>query len=137
LALETGEDERALEQIADAGGLRTRFMAAMSHELKSPLNSILGFGQLLEGGVDGALTSGQHESVVMIREAAEELLLLLTDILDLARLEAGKLALHRQWTPSVEILTEAIEKARTFVEGQDVHRSEEHTSELQSRENLV
>lgn len=121
LALETGEDERALEQIADAGGLRTRFMAAMSHELKSPLNSILGFGQLLEGGVDGALTSGQHESVVMIREAAEELLLLLTDILDLARLEAGKLALHRQWTPSVEILTEAIEKARTFVEGQDVH----------------
>lgn len=120
LALETGEDARALDQIADARALRTRFMASMSHELKSPLNSIVGFSQLLEGGLEGELTPGQRESVAMIRDAAEELILLLTDILDLARLEAGKLALHREWTPSVEILTEAIKRGRGFVEGQDV-----------------
>lgn len=95
-------------------------MASMSHELKSPLNSIVGFSQLLEGGLEGELTPGQRESVAMIRDAAEELILLLTDILDLARLEAGKLALHREWTPSVEILTEAIKRGRGFVEGQDV-----------------
>jgi signal transduction histidine kinase len=44
----------------------------------------------------------------------------LTDILDLARLEAGKIALHREWTPSVEILTEAMLRARAIVEGRDV-----------------
>lgn len=113
--------ERALERtIADAGAMRARFMAAMSHDLKSPLNSILGFGQVLESEVDGALTPGQRESVDMILDAARQLLLLLTDILDLARLEAGKLTLDRHWTPSVEILTEAIEQARTFVEGRQV-----------------
>lgn len=120
LAVVRGEDARAHDQIADARELRTRFMASMSHELKSPLNSIVGFSQVLEGGLDGELSAGQRESVTMIRAAAEELILLLTDILDLARLEAGKLALHRQWTPSVEILTDAIQRARAFVEGQDV-----------------
>ena len=120
IAVVRGEDARAHDQIADARELRTRFMASMSHELKSPLNSIVGFSQVLEGGLDGELSAGQRESVTMIRAAAEELILLLTDILDLARLEAGKLALHRQWTPSVEILTDAIKRARAFVEGQDV-----------------
>ncbi len=114
-----GEDA-AQDPIAEARELRTRFMASMSHELKSPLNSIVGFSQVLEGGLDGQLSAGQRESVAMIRAAAEELILLLTDILDLARLEAGKLALHRQWTPSVEILTDAIQRARAFVQGQDV-----------------
>jgi signal transduction histidine kinase len=56
----------------------------------------------------------------MIRRSAEELILLLNDILDLARLEAGKLNLSRRWTPSVEILTEAVRHARTIVEGRDV-----------------
>ena len=115
-----GEDAAAQDPIAEARELRTRFMASMSHELKSPLNSIVGFSQVLEGGLDGELSAGQRESVAMIRAAAEELILLLTDILDLARLEAGKLALHRQWTPSVEILTDAIQRARAFVQGQDV-----------------
>lgn len=121
LALEAREDARARDEVADARALRTRFMAAMSHELRSPLNSIVGFSQVLESGIDGELNGEQRESVTMIRAAAEELILLLTDILDLARLEAGKLTLHRQWTPSVEILTEAIERGRAFVEGQDVN----------------
>lgn len=121
LALEAREDARARDQVADARALRTRFMAAMSHELRSPLNSIVGFSQILESGIDGELNTEQRESVTMIRGAAEELILLLTDILDLARLEAGKLTLHREWTPSVEILTEAIERGRAFVEGQDVN----------------
>jgi signal transduction histidine kinase len=120
LALEAEGDARARAQLADARELRTRLMAAMSHELKSPLNSIVGFSQLLEGGLDGTLTPGQRESLAVIRDAAEDLLLLLTDILDLARLEAGKLVLHRTWTPSVEILTEAVTLGRTIVEGQDV-----------------
>ncbi len=121
LAIEASDDARARGQIADARELRTRFMASMSHELRSPLNSIVGFAQVLEQGIDGELSEGARESVEVIRKSAEELILLLTDVLDLARLEAGKLTLARRWTPSVEILTEAVRVARTLVEGRDVN----------------
>ncbi|HEY8428867.1 MAG TPA: HAMP domain-containing sensor histidine kinase [Sandaracinaceae bacterium] len=120
LAFEAREDAAARAQVADAHELRTRLMASMSHELRSPLNSIVGFAQLLEKGLEGPLRPEQSESVTMIRRSAEELILLLTDILDLARLEAGKLKLARQWTPSVEILTEAVRLGRSIVEGRDV-----------------
>ena len=117
---EARSDALARAQIEDARALRTRFMAAMSHELRSPLNSIVGFAQMLERGMEGALTDGQRESVTMVRRSAEELITLLTDILDLARLEAGLLELRRQWTPSVEILTQAVTRAQGLVEGREV-----------------
>ena len=117
---QTAIDGRARDQIASARELRTRFMAAMSHELRSPLNSIVGFSQLLENGLEGELTSGQLESVTMVRRSSEELILLLTDVLDLARIEAGRLRLRRGWTPSVEILTEAVSRGRRIVDGRDV-----------------
>lgn len=120
LSAEAKSDALARAQIEDARALRTRFMAAMSHELRSPLNSIVGFAQMLERGMEGALTDGQRESVTMVRRSAEELITLLTDILDLARLEAGLLELRRQWTPSVEILTQAVTRAQGLVEGREV-----------------
>ncbi len=120
LALEAREDAQARAQIAEARELRTRFMASMGHELRSPLNSIVGFAQLLEGGMEGQLTREQHESVTMIRRSAEDLIHLITDVLDLARLESGRLALRCEWTPSVEILTDAVRQGQGIVEGQDV-----------------
>lgn len=116
----TEQDARARRQIASARELRTRFMASMSHELRSPLNSIVGFAQLLDEEVDGPLSEGQRESVTMIRRSAEELIRLLTDVLDLARLEAGKLRLDRRWVPSVELLTEAVSRGEAIVEGREV-----------------
>lgn len=92
--------------------VRSRFMAAMGHELRSPLNSIIGFAQVLEDGADGPLTPAQQENVSLVRLAAEELLLLLTDILDSSRLEAGRVRLDRKWTASVEILTLTTQRAR-------------------------
>jgi len=94
-------------------GVRARFMAAMGHELRSPLNSISGFAQLLEDGSDGPLNDAQRENVVLVRRAAGELLTLLTDILDTARIEAGRVRLDRQWTAPVEVLTLALERLRT------------------------
>jgi signal transduction histidine kinase len=93
-------------------GVRARFMAAMGHELRSPLNSILGFAQLLEDGSDGPLSEAQRENVVLVRRAAADLLTLLTDILDTARIEAGRVRLDRQWIAPVEVLTLARERFR-------------------------
>jgi len=99
-------------------GVRARFMAAMGHELRSPLNSILGFAQLLEDGSDGPLNEAQRENVVLVRRAAGELLTLLTDILDTARIEAGRVRLERQWVAPVEVLTLALERLRAQFESE-------------------
>ena len=96
------------------------FMASMSHDLRSPLNSILGFSELLESGVAGELTSGQRESVLTVRRSGEELLRLLNDVLDSARFEVGRLPLRPEWTPSVEILTEAVRRGRELIAGTEL-----------------
>lgn len=119
-SMELETEAAALERIAEEQRARSRFMSAMGHELRSPLNSIVGFAQLLEEGADGPLAPGPRESVIMVRRSAQELLRLLTDILDSARLEAGRLQLKRAWTPSVELITESVRLGRNIIEGQSI-----------------
>ncbi len=105
-------EERARESVRQARALKTRFMALMSHDLRSPLNSITGFAEVLADGLDGPLEPGQQESVAAIRSAGEDLARLVTDILDTARLEAGRLPLEKDWHPMVTLLGNAIGEAR-------------------------
>ncbi|MFW6051602.1 MAG: sensor histidine kinase [Myxococcota bacterium] len=102
------DEERARRAIEEVQQLKSRFMAYMSHDLRSPLNSIKGFAEILARETDGPLSPGQRESVDMIRESGDALLRLVNDILDSSKLEAGRLELQRRWIPSVEILTEAV-----------------------------
>ncbi len=93
-------------RIEEASRARTRFFSYMSHELKTPINSVVGFTQLLRNGTYGALTSGQAEAVGRINNNARELIHLITNILDLAKLETGKIGLQ-----AVEVnLRELVEK---------------------------
>jgi PAS domain S-box-containing protein len=73
---------------------KSQFLANMSHELRTPLNAILGFSEVLENGIAGPLQSRQAEYVGLIRQSGEHLLHLINEILDLARIDAGKLDLH-------------------------------------------
>jgi signal transduction histidine kinase len=88
--------------------VKTVFLANMSHDLKSPLNSIIGFSELLLRGIEGDLTESQKQDVRLIHASGEELLNLINNILDSARLEAGKLELHKEWTPSVELVSNVV-----------------------------
>jgi signal transduction histidine kinase len=107
------EDEaKARRSIEEMQRLKSRFMAYVSHDLRSPLNSIKGFAEILARGADGHLNPAQLESVEMIRQSGDDLLRLVNDILDSAKLEAGRLTLQRRWTPAVELLTEAVRQAR-------------------------
>ncbi|MBV9686469.1 MAG: PAS domain S-box protein, partial [Alphaproteobacteria bacterium] len=82
---------------AEAANLaKSQFLANMSHELRTPLNAILGFSEVLENGIGGPLQPRQAEYVGLIRQSGEHLLHLINEILDLARIDAGKLELREE-----------------------------------------
>ncbi len=89
VALYAELDERA-EQLRKASELKTRFLSNMSHEFRTPLNSVLALSRLLLDRIDGDLTPEQERQVGYIRRSAEGLLELVNDMLDLAKVEAGK-----------------------------------------------
>jgi len=90
VALYAELDERA-EQLRQASELKSKFLSNVTHEFRTPLNSILALAALLLDGADGALTSEQERQVVYIRAAANSLTELVNDLLDIAKVEAGKL----------------------------------------------
>jgi signal transduction histidine kinase len=89
VALYAELDERA-EQLRRASELKTRFLSNMSHEFRTPLNSILALSRLLLDRIDGELTPEQERQAGYIRRSAESLLELVNDLLDLAKVEVGK-----------------------------------------------
>lgn len=89
VALYAELDEKA-DHLRRADELKSRFLSNMSHEFRSPLNSILALSGLLMNRSDGDLTGEQEQQVDYIRKAARDLLDLVNDLLDLAKVEAGK-----------------------------------------------
>ena len=90
LALYTELDEKA-DHLRRADELKTRFLSNMSHEFRTPINSILALARLLLDGVDGTLSPEQVKQVTFIRKAADTVAELVNDLLDLAKIEAGKI----------------------------------------------
>ncbi|HEX6066757.1 MAG TPA: histidine kinase dimerization/phospho-acceptor domain-containing protein, partial [Longimicrobiales bacterium] len=88
---ELNERQTELEQ---AIGARSRFYASMSHELRTPINAILGYSSLMLDRIYGDLNEKQVKGVERTNRAAKHLLELVNDILDLSKIEAGKLELH-------------------------------------------
>ena len=81
----------ALEQ---ASALKSQFLANMSHEFRTPLNAILGYTHMLLNGVSGAVTDSQRKSLARIDSNSRHLLALINDILDITRIEAGRMPLN-------------------------------------------
>jgi signal transduction histidine kinase/CheY-like chemotaxis protein len=89
VALYAELDERA-DHLRRADELKSKFLSNMSHEFRTPLNSVLALSRLLLARTDGDLTPEQEKQVQFIRKAAESLTELVNDLLDLAKVEAGK-----------------------------------------------
>jgi signal transduction histidine kinase len=114
--------ERAIEARAATERMRGLFLASMSHDLKAPLNSILGFAGLV---MRGDLTEGQRESVGIIEQRGKELLTLIQIILDSARVEAGELDVTPEWTMVGDVVMAAVLEARELAVGTNVQVSGE------------
>ena len=90
LATRLGETNASLERASQA---KSRFLANVSHELRTPMTSILGFTDAVLAGVDGPLNPDQETSLRWVQRGGQDLLGLINEILDLSKIEAGKLTL--------------------------------------------
>ena len=93
-ALDAAREARIAAEEANA--LKTRFIANMSHELRTPLNAIINFAYILKSGVRGPVTEAQIDYLDRVYASGEHLLGLINDILDLAKIEAGRMELYRE-----------------------------------------
>ncbi|HEX3881687.1 MAG TPA: ATP-binding protein [Stellaceae bacterium] len=99
---------RAAKSAAEAANLaKSQFLANMSHELRTPLNAILGFSEMLKHGLAGPLQPQQQEYSGLIHQSGEHLLNVINEILDLARVDAGKLELHEEQDVDPQIVIDS------------------------------
>ncbi|MFP3853850.1 MAG: ATP-binding protein [Anaerolineales bacterium] len=96
--------QQALEEMREADHLKSQFLANMSHELRTPLNSIIGFSKVILKGIDGPITDTQREDLNAIYNAGQHLLGLISDMLDISRIEAGKLDLSFEQVDVKEVI---------------------------------
>lgn len=96
LALYAELDTQA-EQLRQASDLKSRFLSYMSHEFRTPLGSILSINSLLADELDGPLSPEQHKQVAFVSTAARELSDMVDDLLDLAKIEAGRISISAAW----------------------------------------
>ncbi|MNQ77421.1 Autoinducer 2 sensor kinase/phosphatase LuxQ [compost metagenome] len=96
LALYAELDTQA-EQLRQASDLKSRFLSYMSHEFRTPLGSILSIASLLTDELDGPLSPEQHKQVAFVSGSARELSDMVDDLLDLAKIEAGRITISPAW----------------------------------------
>jgi PAS domain S-box-containing protein len=112
------QNERLLwqsEELGKANKLKSDFLASMSHELRTPLNAVIGYSALLIDGIAGGLHDSQRDYVNRSRAAAQHLLSLINDILDLAKIEAGKMPLNVEPVSLVELIKEVAQQVEPMV----------------------
>jgi signal transduction histidine kinase len=85
------------EELRQASDLKSRFLSYMSHEFRTPLGSILSINSLLADELDGPLSPEQHKQVAFVSTAARELSDMVDDLLDLAKIEAGRISISPAW----------------------------------------
>ncbi|WP_332859454.1 hybrid sensor histidine kinase/response regulator [Janthinobacterium svalbardensis] len=116
--LETINREIALKnlELAEASRMKSAFIANMSHELRTPLNAIIGFTGALLMKLPGPLTSDQDKQLNTIRASARHLLSLINDILDVAKIEAGKLTLSIEPVHCQDLMAEVADTLRPLAQ---------------------
>ncbi len=115
------ELESRNREVERASRLKSEFVARMSHELRTPMNAIIGFSDLLSEESEGALNETQQSFVHHIQRGASHLLELINDVLDLSKIEAGRIELQLQDFRPAEALVEVLSVIRPLAEAKRLH----------------
>jgi len=111
------ELEEANLKLAESMAAKDRFLATMSHELRTPLNAIIGFCGTLLMRLPGPITADQERQLGIIQGSARHLLSLINDLLNLARIQSGKVTLIPEAVAADDVVGEVIEALRPMAEG--------------------
>lgn len=103
------------EQLRQASAYKSEFLANMSHELRTPLNAIIGYSTLLLQKIYGEITPEQMDRIEKVNRNGKNLLALINDILDLSKIEAGRLEIHPQPMTMAEVLDDLIPNVEPLV----------------------
>ncbi len=118
VAANTRELKETNEQLLRANKLKAEFLASMSHELRTPLNAVIGFGDVLHDEMVGKLNTDQKQIVSDILESGRQLLNLINDILDLSKMDAGRMILCPEEVDVSMIFSEV----KTIIQGMAVRK---------------
>jgi signal transduction histidine kinase len=116
LALYAELDNQA-DQLRQASELKSRFLSYMSHEFRTPLGSILSITRLLSDEMDGPLNDEQRKQVAFVSGAARELQDMVGDLLDLAKIEAGRITISPAWFELMDLFSALRGMFRPIVDG--------------------
>jgi len=127
-AAELEEKNRQLEirnrEVERANRLKSEFLASMSHELRTPLHTIIGFADLLAEELKGALNPDQKRFVAHVQRDSRHLLELINDILDLSKIESGRLELHPEAFKAANAIAETLAGLRPLAANKQIEISE-------------
>ena len=112
--------QQLIKDLREVDQLKSQFLANMSHELRTPLNSIIGFSRVILKGIDGPVTDLQQQDLTAIYNSGQHLLGLINDILDLARIEAGKMELNFEEVHIAEMTTSVLSTAKGLVKEKSI-----------------
>ncbi|MCC7446039.1 MAG: GAF domain-containing protein [Anaerolineae bacterium] len=124
------EVQAANARLREVDKLKSQFLANMSHELRTPLNSIIGFSRVILKGIDGPLTELQEQDLATIHESGKHLLNLVNDILDQAKIEAGKMELSYGFFSMADLVKSVMSTAVGLVKDKPVRLHQEIEQEL-------
>jgi len=108
------------QELLDASRLKSEFLAHMSHELRTPLNAVIGYTGTLLMKLPGPLTADQERQLKTIQTSARHLLSLINDVLDLARIESGKVEIELKPMPCQEVMEEVLSTLRPLAQAKNL-----------------
>ncbi len=126
-AIELGQTARQLREVDQ---FRTRFLANMSHELRTPLNSIIGFSRVILKGIDGPLTDLQKTDLEAIHTNGQHLLAMINEILDMSKIEAGRMELVMERVDLQALIESVIAASTALIQGRPIELHHEIEDDL-------
>jgi PAS domain S-box-containing protein len=124
-------------EVERANRLKSEFLASMSHELRTPLHTIIGFSELLSEQLEGPLNDKQKRFISHIHRDSLHLLELINEVLDLSKIEAGRLELHQEVFQMKPAIDEVLSSARALAAPKSIGIEQRATTEISLRADRV